>query len=259
MKISKNKARSATTPKRPKARPGLGTRTQSRADVRGVQAELPFKKGWGGTREGAGRKLEGRRRKWVRRVTRERLASRFPVHVTLRLRRGLPSLRRKAVYRVLRACFELGCERFGFRMTHYSVQGNHLHLICEAKDRRALSRGIQGLTVRIARALNRLWERSGSVFGDRYHDRILRSPREVRNAIVYVLHNARHHGARYEGPDYWASGWWFDGWRGLRSGRVRLHVPEGVHCPVAQSKTWLLSVGWRKHGLIDLEESPKPG
>ena len=91
------------------------------------------------------------------------LASRNPVHVTCKLRRGLPTLRRKAEYRVLRGAFAKGCERFGFRLVHYSVQGDHLHLIAEAKDRRALSRGMQGLLVRVAKGLNKLWSRKGSV------------------------------------------------------------------------------------------------
>ncbi|MEO6597596.1 MAG: hypothetical protein ABIP94_22865 [Planctomycetota bacterium] len=72
---------------------------------------------------------------------------------------------------------------------HYAVLNDHLHLVVEATGRTTVSRGVQGLLVRIARALNRLWQRRGRVFADRYHDHTLRSPREVRNALRYVLGN----------------------------------------------------------------------
>jgi REP element-mobilizing transposase RayT len=182
---------------------------------------------------------------------REALAARFPVHVTVRRREGLPSCRSKGAYAALRAAFGAGCDRFGFRLVHYSVQGNHLHFVAEAKDRQALSRGMQGLLIRVAKALNRTWRRAGSVFADRYHARVLRTPREVRNALRYVLGNARRHGQRLvHGIDYFASGWWFDGWRE----QPVITGLEGVARPVAAARTWLLAQGWRRHGLISLNE-----
>ena len=60
-------------------------------------------------------------------------------------------------------------------------------------------RGIRGLAIRIARAVNRAWLRRGRVWGDRYHAHSLRSPREVRNALVYVLQNFRKHFAQWSG------------------------------------------------------------
>jgi hypothetical protein len=136
------------------------------------------------------------------------------------------------------------------------VQTNHLHLLVEAKDRQSLSRGLQGLFIRVAKALNRLWGRKGTVFADRYHDHILRTPREVREALAYVLNNAHRHGRRtlYRGrvgPDAYGSGPWFDGWKE----RFTLRGGEGPRS-VAAPRTWLLSVGWRRHGLIRLEEVP---
>jgi hypothetical protein len=132
-------------------------------------------------------------------------------------------------------------------LVHYSVQSNHLHLVCEARDRNALSRGIQALAIRIAKCLNRLLRRAGKLFADRYHDRILRSPREVRNALAYVLNNAAKHGVEVPRgePDACSSGRWFDGWRGV----ARL---EPASSPLARAKTWLLTVGWLLHGRIRL-------
>jgi REP-associated tyrosine transposase len=72
-------------------------------------------------------------------------------------------------------------------------RGNHLHLLVEASDREGLTRGIQGLGIRIARALNHLMQRRGRVVHDRYHAHILRTPTEVRHARRYLLNNAAHH------------------------------------------------------------------
>ncbi|MEM7201580.1 MAG: transposase [Planctomycetota bacterium] len=180
------------------------------------------------------------------------MASRFPVHVTARLADGLPSLRRQRVYGLLRTAFAAASNE-RFRLVHYSVQSNHLHLLVEARDRQALSRGLQGLFIRVARSVNRLWQRRGRVFADRYHDRVLRTPREVRNALSYVLHNARRHGSPIAwAMDIFASGWWFDGWKA----RPRDWVTAKTECPVRAPRTWLLSRGWRRHGLIPLAEPP---
>ena len=78
------------------------------------------------------------------------------MHVTVRLRAGLPTLRRDAARAAIERSFRAAGERFGFRLAHYSLQSNHVHLIAEASDRTSLSRGMQGLLVRVARALNRL-------------------------------------------------------------------------------------------------------
>ena len=119
----------------------------------------------------------------------------------MRLKQGLPSLRRLRAFGVVRAALAQSAQRFGFRINQYSVQSNHLHLIVEAEDRRALSRGMQGLSIRLAKALNRVWERRGSVLAERYHDVILRSPRQVRNALAYVLNNSRKHGIHCVEPE----------------------------------------------------------
>ena len=171
------------------------------------------------------------------------------MHITARLRAGLPSMRRKDAHRAILRAFEAGSERNGFRLTQYSVQSNHIHLIVEAPNRLALSRGLQGLLIRVARALNRAWRREGSVFSDRYHDRILRTPTEVRNALAYVLNNAKRHGIYEAGVDPFSSGLWFDGWReALPSAST-----PGI---LAKAQSWLLTRGWRRWGLISLDTVP---
>ena len=213
------------------------------------QQELPFKM-VGGKRAGAGRKPKGERA-GVSHKEREAVCSRYPVHVTVKLVKGLPSLRRNKERRVLVGAFRTGCERFGFRLVHFSIQSNHLHLIAEAKGREALSRGMQGLLVRIARRLNKAWGRKGKVFGDRYQAHVLKSLREVRNALCYVLHNAKKHCRLKVDVDPFSSGAWFDGWKERVKGLVET--------PLAGARTWMLNVGWRGRGLISVRERPAPG
>ena len=129
-------------------------------------------------------------------LRRDRLASRFPVHVTLRVGERVWNLRSKRCFRELQRAFYAGAEREGFRLIHFSIQGNHMHFICEANDAAVLARGIQGLTVRMARGLNRVMQSTGRVFADRYHSRILRTPTQTRNAVHYVLNNYRKHSAQ---------------------------------------------------------------
>jgi len=150
---------------------------------RDVQMELPVTPGWGGRRRGAGRPpgLNA----GTPHVERPELKARHPVHVTLRVAQGLPNLRAKAQFRIVKDALRGIRRRFAFRVVHYSVQSNHLHLVCEAHDKASLGRGLKGLQVRIAKALNKLLGRRGAVFPTRYHARILKTPREVRNALRY--------------------------------------------------------------------------
>src|ERR1700682_5962344 len=114
--------------------------------------------------------------------------------------KGCWNLRSRRALLALRGAFEGGRDRFGFRLVHYSIQGNHLHLIVEAEGNESLARGMKGLEVRMARALNRMMKRRGTVFADRYHAHVLRTPREVAYAVRYVLGNHAHH-ARQRGEE----------------------------------------------------------
>jgi hypothetical protein len=143
-----------------------------------------------------------------------------------------------------------------------------VHLIVEASDAQTLSRGMRGLVIRLARAINKVLGRKGPVWGDRWHGVALTSPRQVRHALAYVLMNHGKHAASQgldDAPwlDPCSSGPWFDGWRpGLgRSGRA----PPGLtttapnDLPTAAPATWLRRVGWRRHGLLSPRDGPGPG
>lgn len=164
---------------------------------------------------------------------RPELAARFPVHVTLKVLREAPYLRRGVCYRAIREALVAGKEKNGFRMVHFTVQGNHLHFVCEAGDRQGLARGMQGLAIRIARRVNRRTERKGKLFAERYHARILRTPTEVRNALVYVINNSRRHrpGVGRFWIDPMSSAAWFGGGSG-RCARC------GLAASVSERRRW---------------------
>ncbi len=163
-------------------------------------------------------------------------------------------MRTRGPYEVLRDRLVAGCERFGFRLIEYSVQSNHIHLVAEANNAVALTRGMQGLSVRIARGLNKLWDRTGRLFADRYHSRILRTPTEVKRAVAYVLNNARRHGVPVKkgAADIHSSGPWFMGWRDL----APIRSTSSFALPLAKARSWLLTSGWRLRGLIAVDHVP---
>ncbi|MBK7644179.1 MAG: transposase [Planctomycetes bacterium] len=209
----------AGTKSRERKRSAKPSGTKRRRPARDKQTEL-FAHTWGGARKGAGRKPKGELA-LVSHAARERLASRHPVHVTTRLLPGLPSLRRSEELRTLLHALRAAQDHLGMRVVHFSIQTNHLHLLVEARGRDSLALGIKALLVRIARALNRLWMRTGKLFSDRYHARTLRTPAEVRRALVYVLQNARKHGLPLSGVDAYSSAAWFEGWRESARERTR--------------------------------------
>ena len=156
---------------------------------------------------------------------------------------------------VLKGRFRAVLGRDEFRLVHYSIQSNHLHLLVEAKGKEALSRGMQGLLVRIARGLNRLWSRRGSIFAERYHAVILDRPRKVRNAIRYVLNNARKHGGRITTLlDRFASGAWFHRWS-----RPVPPAASNEAKPISDPQTWLLKTGWWQHAGPTIDPTSTPG
>ncbi len=227
------------------------------------QPSLPLRSSeWGGRRPGAGRKPGPNPR--VRHLSRERFAARFPCHVTLRVRSDVPSLRTVKVVRQMEESLAAIGERGDFRVVHYSLQSNHAHFNIEATGRQALGRGMKSLGARLARAVNRVFDRTGPVVEGRYHLRVLRSPLQVRRTIAYVLLNARRHAGRAATRrarlDPASSSRWFEGWKRAgkgRGGRLELCRTSSVRC-VAFARTWLLGVGWRRHGLIDPSEVPGP-
>jgi REP element-mobilizing transposase RayT len=218
------------------------------------QATLKFANRWGGARKGAGRKPGKLRRDQHR--PRARIDRRQPVHVTLRLADAERDLRiepvHQAVRRVLAAMREA---RSDFRVVHYSLQHNHLHLIAEADSGPAWKSGIRSLCIRAAKQINVALGRSGRLFSDRYHRRDLATPFEVRRAYAYVLLNRRRHLEQWgrdpgaDVLDHYGSGATFDGWD-------RPVIEDMSESVVATARTWLAASGWKRRGRIDPGEIP---
>ncbi len=219
------------------------------------QIELKFR-GHGGKRKGAGRKPTSKRPP-VHHVQRPKVPRGSPAHITLRMQRDVPSLRSRRFLREFQARLGRGSERGDFRVCHYSIQRDHVHLVVEAAGKEALGRGMKSVGIRLARTVNRVFERKGPVLFGRYHLRVLRTPREVRNALAYVLLNARKHWRQRNGApppvvlDIASSGAWFDGWK-----RPPPIAERKGPRPVAPPRYWLLREGWRRRGLVDPAEVP---
>ena len=230
----------------------------------------------GGSRPGAGRPKreasEGRSSE--RHVVRPKLAASQPVHVVLRAIGDVGSLRCYEGFEAVKAA-RLATLRLEdtFRLVHFSIQRHHIHLIVEARDRRALWKGMQSFAISCAMQLNtaitarRGERRRGSVFADRYYARILKTPREVRNCLAYVLNNWRHHKEtrtewleqEWTKVDPFSSALAFDGWKERPTG-ARFRIPPGYEGSwIWLPRTWLMTTGWRRHGLISFREVPGGG
>jgi REP element-mobilizing transposase RayT len=223
---------------------------------------------WGGKRAGAGRPVTRKRRSEPHKK-RPRHDGRVPVHVTSRVLPSVGVLRRGHMFRALRAATITVASRENFRIVHFSIQRDHVHLLVEAENKTALAKGMQAFQISAARHINAAItrrtgkRRSGPVFSDRYHARALKTPREVRNALAYVLNNWRHHdehrarAARAWKIDPYSSGFQFGGWKELEQEHFLFKPDDGYDGLIVWlPRTWLLREGWERHGRIRIDEVP---
>lgn len=225
------------------------------------QIELTFRSR-GGERPGAGRKRRPENAGLLPHVARPAFDHRVPVHVTMRALDGVPPFRAQLAGAILVAEIRRATAK-GFRVLHFSIQENHLHVLAEADDSAALSRGVQRFASRVARRLNGLASRKGRFWRDRYHRRDLRSPRQYRNALVYVLFNDRKHArgaaraARMRRLDGFSSAIWNDRWDVDGALLARVRGARAGPSPVAPPSTWIASRGWWvRHGALRPTEVP---
>ena len=140
------------------------------------------------------------------------------VHVTMNLTKNAPDLRTRKKFALVKRSLVARKELPGFRIVHFAVLGNHLHLLCETDSAECLAKAIQKLSISLARLLNLdgvrdaggslerggrpLRERGGwigKIFQDRYHVHHLASPTEMSRALHYILNNALQHYGRFDG------------------------------------------------------------
>ena len=213
----------------------------------------------GGKREGAGRKKTGRCSDAAHR-TRPRVRKYDVQHVVLRTRKDVPRLRRGKTYQAIRRALQRTLGETAFRVVHTSIQRNHLHFLIEADHAQALSHGMRSLAITAARAINRVLGRRGKVFAYRYHATAISSPRQMRNALSYVLNTWRRHdedesseAAHRATLDPYSTAIHFRGWREAE----QFAIPAGYEpLPSAAPETWLLRVGWERHGRISAFDVP---
>ena len=170
------------------------------------------------------------------------------------------------LYRAVRRATLTAARRDDFRVVHISIQRTHIHLLVEAKDEKALARGMQGFQISAAKHINAVLpkvdgrRRRGTVFPDRYHAEVIEHPYQARRALAYVLNNWRKHGEHRDPAvrgwrvDLFSSGVTFDGW--IDGPPSPSWPPEYEPLAVSPARTWMLSVGWRQFGLIDKREVP---
>lgn len=200
------------------------------------QLAMRFPQARGGARPGAGRPKGSRRNDRIPHGARPAVSRHRPHHVTVRVTRGTWNLRSQRCFAPIRAALGAVRRREGFRVVHFSVQHNHLHLIAEAADRRVMSNGLRALLIRIARGLNQVMRLRGRRIDDRYHEHILKTPTEVRNALRYVIGNRSVHLARW-GVRLDDAG--CDAFSSLVAVDL-VSLPEG----------WLLREGWTRAGPL---------
>ncbi len=235
--------------------------------VKRGQVEMVFRT-HGGKRRGAGRKPKGKR-PGERHAARPEHDPRHPVHVTMRVVGSAAGLRCKDIYLALREATIVTARREDFRIAHMSIQRDHIHLIVEADNKSALSKGVQGFSISAARQINKAItarggdRRTGRVIADRFHARPLTSPRAVRNTIAYALNNWRHHGedrapfARTWRVDPFSSGAVFFDWKELEGSPVLWPLPPTYHpLIVFRPRTWLLQSWPQFHPRISVREVP---
>ena|GEM_PF-616477 len=224
---------------------------------RDVQTDFTFRT-WGGRRKGAGRRK--RSDETVPHIVRPSHSLHRPLHITVRMVKSAPDLRQDRVIAAIRSVFQRVRQRKGFRLTNYSVQRDHMHLIAEATDRVALSNAMRSVCSSLARAVNRTVGRRGQLVAERYHARALRVPKEVRRVLLYVLRNSHHH-ERAQGN--YLPPWHYDPCSSaLEFDGFAVH-PEFPPPPliercttVAPQYSYLLAMGWKRHGLIAITEVP---
>jgi REP element-mobilizing transposase RayT len=194
-----------------------------------------------------------------------------PIHVVLRVEKGLGGLRRRDIYHAVRGATLVVASREDFRLVHISIQGNHIHLLVEADGKKSLSRGMQAFQISAAKRMNAVVKRvdpethevkrrSGKVFSDRYHAEVINSRKQARHALAYVLNNWRKHREDRDlsfNVDPFSSGFTFRGWKVFADPSFSWTAPATYEPMVVwEPKTWLLREGWLMYGRIDFREVP---
>jgi REP element-mobilizing transposase RayT len=215
------------------------------------QKQIQFKKvgGWGGKRKGAGRpNLSGT----VNHMSREKVDFKKPLHITLKLNgRIKKTLRGPMMLSRLKECLKKA-KAIGLRVIHFSVQMNHIHILAECRDNEVLDRGMKSLGCSLGKAIRKSCGENGPVFNGRFHLHVLKSPREMKNGLGYVLLNHSKHDGLIPYSDRFSSAAYFNEWKELLGRNIGPLLMdrrrrEAILPPyLSPPKSWLAREGWRK-------------
>ncbi len=173
-----------------------------------------------------------------------------PVHITLKLRKGVANLRSREVF----AGFKIsarGAARFDFKIIHFSIQADHVHVVAEAASNKALAQGMRSFGGRLGKWVRRIVGGVGPVFAGRYHVNVLANPTKMKNALAYVLQNHAHHRKVLKHLDEFSSAVYFSQWRqlfGFTAGPLLVDHRRAADLPdyLSAPRSWLARDGWMR-------------
>jgi len=221
-----------------------------------IQLDLFTNRGRGGRRTGAGRPRSIDSLQWHH--TRPEFKSTEPLHINIKLIKGLPTLRAKNKFKLIKRAI-LNARVRGLRIIHFSIQSTHIHLLIESENKRELGRGMQSFCISLARSLNGFLKRQGKVFVERYHLHILKTPTEVRNALRYIFMNFAKHTRTPHRFDAYSTLVCFPDKIKLGLARVNTYAifknkfnrqkyqeyKEEMSLLLAPAQSWFLNFGWK--------------
>jgi REP element-mobilizing transposase RayT len=140
--------------------------------------------------KGAGRKAI--HDKGIRHTKREMIKKDTVLHLTLKIEKNKANLKNKSILKALQHSIKKA-RSLGLKVIHYTLEYDHVHLLIEASDKISLGKGMQSLGISFSKGINKIKKQTGKVFKTRYHFRKLNSPREIKNALNYILGNGIKH------------------------------------------------------------------
>jgi REP element-mobilizing transposase RayT len=146
-------------------------------------------------KRGGRRPDSGRNRihsKGVSHRVREKVTARTPVHINFKV---LTYIQNKPCLEILHIAITKA-QTHGLYIIYFALQSNHIHFIAETKDNQTLTKGMRSLTICFAKRIQQLKKVNEPIQIERYHLHVLKNPKEVENALNYVIYNEVHHTGR---------------------------------------------------------------
>lgn len=140
--------------------------------------------------KGAGRKAL--HDKGIRHTERETIKKLSSLHLTIKIERNKAGLKNKTVLALLHKAI-MKARKIGLGIIHYTLEYDHVHLLVEASDNEILGKGMQSFGICFSKGINKYKTQKGQVYKTRYHLRVLKTFREIKNVLNYIFGNAVKH------------------------------------------------------------------